>query len=639
MRKNISKYIFSILLLSIFILAAVPSRARATEGDGQAQGTEQTQVTEQTGTSEQAQADDQAGTSEQTQGTEQSGSAEQTQSSEQSEASEQPQVTPTPVKAPRVTVKQRTLYTGYKTYTIKLKNLADEYSVKYKSSDKSVAKVSKKGVITPVSAGTATISVIISQNNTVYARKIEVTVKDPYYEVTASAEGIHIGESFTFKIKRYGYTGDVNWTLSEGAEQLANAKSTYPTKMKVTAKAEGKITLTVESLGVITEFPIYMVEGSGEVYVVSEDKLPYSNRYVSYNTYNKYTKDYYVIRSYLERLNTAKGGTLIFLPGEYTVTNTLCVPSNTQLLLFDGATIKKSYETGTSWMTATRSLFQLVSYTSAAKEGIYSGYKGEHDINIIGRGNAVIDLNYLNTCAIMLCHNKNITIKGITFKNMNTNHFIELDASTNVLIEDNTFTGHTDSSNNNKEAINIDTPDKNTGGFNQLWTSFDCTPNSNITIRNNNFIDLECGVGTHKYTEDKAHSNITISNNTFTNCDIFAIQAMNWDNPVIVNNTFDNIAAIYDDCAAVLLKGVRNPIISENTFKNLECILEAFHWKNTGRGKDYAITYNDLSEEDIALIRKNYLENVEEPYFTIYPDYGDFEENVRIEIIEDSYIR
>lgn len=537
------------------------------------------------------------------------------------------------VKKPKVTVSKKTLYVGYKTYTIKIKNLADEYSIKYKSSDKSIAKVSKKGVITPVSPGSATITVLISQNDKVYARKVAVTVKEPYYEVIACADGIHVGESFTFQVKRYGYTEKINWSLAEGDEQLVSTKSTVSTKFKVKSKAEGKITITVESRGVTNVFPVYMIEGSGEVYVVSEDKLPYKNRYTTYSTYNKYTKDYYVIRSYLERLDAAKGGSLILLPGNYKITNTLCVPSNTQILFFDGASVTKSYETGTEWLTSTRSLFQLVSYTSAAKSGVYSGYNGEHDIRIIGRGEAVIDLNYLNTCAVMFCHNKNVVISGITFKNMNTNHFIELDASSDVVIENNTFTGHTDSTVNNKEAINIDTPDKTTGGFNQLWTSFDCTPNMNITIRNNRFVDLECGIGTHKYTEGKAHTAITVTNNIFSGCDIFAIQAMNWDNPVITNNTFEHIADNYDGCAAVLFKGVRHPVFSMNTFSNLEYMLEAFNWKNSGKGKNYAITYNEFTEEEIELMKNNYLIDVELPYFTIYPDYGDFESNVRTEFI------
>ena len=41
-----------------------------------------------------------------------------------------------------------------------------------------------------------------------------------------------------------------------------------------------------------------------------------------------------------------------------------------------------------------------------------------------------------------MCHNKNINIDGITFKNMKYGHFIEMDASNNVVVNNCTFTGY-----------------------------------------------------------------------------------------------------------------------------------------------------------------------------------------------------
>ena len=41
-----------------------------------------------------------------------------------------------------------------------------------------------------------------------------------------------------------------------------------------------------------------------------------------------------------------------------------------------------------------------------------------------------------------MCHNKNITLDGITFKNMKYGHFIEMDASKNVTVNNCTFTGY-----------------------------------------------------------------------------------------------------------------------------------------------------------------------------------------------------
>ena len=46
-----------------------------------------------------------------------------------------------------------------------------------------------------------------------------------------------------------------------------------------------------------------------------------------------------------------------------------------------------------------------------------------------------MDLKYLKAnIAIVMGHNKDITVSGITFQNVNTGHFIEMDASLNVTI-------------------------------------------------------------------------------------------------------------------------------------------------------------------------------------------------------------
>ena len=176
-------------------------------------------------------------------------------------------------------------------------------------------------------------------------------------------------------------------------------------------------------------------------------------------------------------------------------------------------------------------------------------------------------------------------------------HFIELDASKNVIIENCTFVGHkcsnesdgeesddaeststnvAHSSSNTKEAINIDTPDYNTKGFNQVWTKYDRTPNDNIIIRNNVFEDVERAVGTHRYSvaaDTQAqiyHTNIQILNNTITNTDSYPIQAQNWKDFVIEGNTFNGTfksdgSQVY---AAIRVDGGVNPTIQNNVFSN-----------------------------------------------------------------------
>ena len=43
--------------------------------------------------------------------------------------------------------------------------------------------------------------------------------------------------------------------------------------------------------------------------------------YRNCDSYNKYTKDYFVIRTYLEKLEAAGGGTLTIKKGTYKITN------------------------------------------------------------------------------------------------------------------------------------------------------------------------------------------------------------------------------------------------------------------------------------------------------------------------------
>ena len=63
---------------------------------------------------------------------------------------------------------------------------------------------------------------------------------------------------------------------------------------------------------------------------------------------------------------------------------------------------------------------------------MHGRYNGVHDVKIYSTGKAVIDQDYQgktgqNCIALVMCHNRNVTIEGITFKNMKYGHFIEMD--------------------------------------------------------------------------------------------------------------------------------------------------------------------------------------------------------------------
>lgn len=351
-------------------------------------------------------------------------------------------------------------------------------------------------------------------------------------------------------------------------------------------------------------------------FVLSPTSETYNNNFVNYSTYNKDTKLYYVLRSYLEQLEATKGGTLTLSKGTYGLSNTLYVPSNVTIILEDGVKIQKLELTGANSIGESKSVFQLAAPSKSKEVGAYSGHNGESNIHFIGKGSGTIDLSFVeDSLGIVIGHNRNVSIKGITFMNMRSGHYLEVDAAKDVVIEENKFMNSKPSKGGIKEGINIDIPDKETQGFNVIWTSHDKTPNNNILIKNNEFSGLERAIGTHKYTEGKYHENIQIIDNTIKNMSSDAIRVLNWSNPVIKGNTIDTVTGEGD--RAILMSGVKNPMVTENVFKNLARPIQIMPWKNSDTGSIYAPTYNEVSQENIQTMLKNTLINVGESFIRI----------------------
>ena len=86
---------------------------------------------------------------------------------------------PVPAKAAAkdaFVVKSYTMAKGEK-WTLNVYNAADNAKISYKSSKKSVATVSKKGVVTAKKAGSATITVTIKEGKDTYQAKTKIKVK------------------------------------------------------------------------------------------------------------------------------------------------------------------------------------------------------------------------------------------------------------------------------------------------------------------------------------------------------------------------------------------------------------------------------------------------------------------------------
>lgn len=354
---------------------------------------------------------------------------------------------------------------------------------------------------------------------------------------------------------------------------------------------------------------------SAKTYTISPSSKPCNG---TPSRYNNHTKDYYLINSYLNKIASEKGGTLILKKGTYNISNTLYVSSNTKIKLNDGVVLKKETTTGVSSMPAASSMFQLINGNKAQKKGAYGKHNGEKNISITSNGKAVIDLDYAkmngkDVIGIIMGHNQNITLKNITFKNMRYGHMIEMDSCKNVTIKNCTFTGFKPSGKSNKEAINLDTPDKKRSGFKSTWSKMDGTPNENIKITDCMFQKLEAGIGTHRYTGNKYHTNVTIKNCKFKKVQT-AIRVLNWKNAVITENNFENCKPNDRYPYSFFIAGAKGIHFSNNNFLNCgdsnKFLLE--FWCNRGYSANqtiYAATTSKISQKEAKLFLTNTAKN------------------------------
>jgi hypothetical protein len=353
-------------------------------------------------------------------------------------------------------------------------------------------------------------------------------------------------------------------------------------------------------------------------FVLTENSTPYRNKY----SYTEETRIYWTLRSYLDQIEENGGGKITIASGNYDVSNVLYIPSNTTIQFQDNVLMKKTSNNS--------SLFVLANYTDIKNKTVYHGYGGVHDVTITAptNSNVVIDNQSKPGVVLEMGHTQNVTISNIMFKNMYVkHHFIELDASKNTLIEGCGFINDTWESHylaDRKEAINLDVPDPNTGGFSGAYSSQDNTLNNTITIQNNHFKNLSIAIGTHMYTPQSPHTNIKILSNLIENCTHNAIKIMNWASPVIKDNIIKNIGDKSPDenseSIAFKINGVTNPLITNNEVSNADYIakIDMLVYGNSVSQilQNYAPVYNEISAENKAKLQANKTENVK--YNQIY---------------------
>ena len=156
-----------------------------------------------------------------------------------------------PAKAGSITLdrSKKTLYKNssktYRKVTLKptLTGVAVGKTVKYKSSDTTVATVSSKGVVTAVKKGTATITAYVKANGTTYKATCKITVKNPSLTLPLTSWTLSVGEKFSLSA-----TPKPAATLDFSSTNKAIA--TVSTKGIVTGKKAGTCEIVVTANGV-----------------------------------------------------------------------------------------------------------------------------------------------------------------------------------------------------------------------------------------------------------------------------------------------------------------------------------------------------------------------------------------------------
>ncbi len=368
----------------------------------------------------------------------------------------------------------------------------------------------------------------------------------------------------------------------------------------------------------------YFYEGANKTYRVTPNTQPYKLDNMVLSTYHDLTRQFYMIQSYLNQIEANGGGTLVLGPGLYKISAELAVGSNTTIQFESGAVVQYTTETKDIGIEGTTGMFSLVSPRGYFANSKYSAYNGAKNIRFVGPadGTAIIDLNKKDlVLGIIMCHNYNVTIEGLTFKNMSTGHCIEMDAAKKVVVKNCTFVDHR-SVIGTKEAINLDMPDRNTGGFVRKWTNYDKTPNDDITITNNVFKNLESAVGSHHYTDKGWHTNVKITNNTFQNISYYPIRVMQWDGPIISGNTFKSIGLSTTDAVVniICMEGVKNPQIVANVLSkcNGYIRIRIRQIDDNAALKAYPIPKNIITDQQLQqMLTQNTLIDVTAKYVSV----------------------
>ncbi|WP_051620378.1 right-handed parallel beta-helix repeat-containing protein [Paenibacillus sp. UNC451MF] len=241
--------------------------------------------------------------------------------------------------------------------------------------------------------------------------------------------------------------------------------------------------------------------------------------------------DTQAIQQVLSLAKTAGGVCAYLMDGIYKVTDSLRIYSHTRLELEHNTVIKRCHDNSF--------LF------NGDLGGQYSGYEGHGHLVIEGGtwdGNVV---DYPDSFAgLNIAHARNVTIRNTTIKDISWGHAIEINSSSDVLIEHCRLLGFLnapDGSRNYAEAVQIDVP---TSSSFPWYGKFDGTPSENVTVRSCYFgasgtpgtTAWGGGVGNHTAIHDVWTLNIKVVDNTFDQLGYWAVRLYKFNDCLVRGN-------------------------------------------------------------------------------------------------------
>lgn len=261
--------------------------------------------------------------------------------------------------------------------------------------------------------------------------------------------------------------------------------------------------------------------------------------------------------------------TVQFLAGYYEL-KTCFIYDNTTIKMTSNTVLKNVANKFTNPETATSKNIPILFMNAKPYDNEDSNITGYN-----GRSNIVIDGGILDTIsAFLLCHGQNIVIKNVTFKNCDSDHYIQIGGCKNVKIQNCKFIGTTERSSTRQyvEFIQIDWMTETGQPY---WVSganiFDSTINDGIEIDG---CEFETGigeynfmytcVGSHSSDGDNKNKNIVIRNCKFTGYSYGALTIDKMTNVFIDNNVFTDTKGT---CAITISNSDNVSVNSNNRIK------------------------------------------------------------------------